>query len=321
MALVTDAFTTYTAVGKAEDVINKIAIVTQLKVPGVAAIGRVPALAKIHQWQTDVIGTPVSTGKLEGDVFAATAVTPTVQLINYTMIQSIAVQITRTEQKVRKYGRANEMAYQLMKIGEQLQLQTEKCLFGVNRGYTAGAAATIPLAASILAYLVTNVDKASDGSNPAGTGADARTDGTVRPLTQTLFNNVMVKCAESGAEPSLVLASPFNMQRIQTFDNNQTKFQSVDGTLKGIIEYVQTPFGVVGCRYDNQLRSAYNSSTTSELIVLDPNFVNLAELDPIHIQDFAKTGDTVDPKAMVHEFTLEVMNEKACGLVADLAVS
>lgn len=321
MTIPTNTYTTYTALGQAEDFNNAISIVVQEQAPFQSSVGQGTAYAKFHQWQTDVIATPSNVVTIEGDTIAATAVTPTAVIANYTQIQLQAVSVTLTEEQVRKYGRGSEMAYQLMKIGIFLKLCMERTMVGTNLAYAAGSTTVGRQSAGVLAYIATNVSKASDGTNPTGNGTDARTDGTVRPLTQALFNTVMQQCAESGATPNLVLASPFNMGQIQKFDNYQTKMQMVDGTLQGVIDAIATPFGLVQVRYDNQMRSSFNSNTTSELMILDTNFWRVLYLRPLSINDYAKTGDTVDPKYMVHEFTLEALNQKSSGLVADLAVS
>ncbi len=321
MTIPTNTYTTYTALGQAEDFNNVISIVVQDRAPFQSSVGTGTAYAKFHQWQTDVIATPSNLVTIEGDTIAATAVTPTAVVGNYCQIGLRAVSVTNTEETVRKYGRSSEMAFQIMKIGIFLKLCMERTLVGTNLAYSAGSATVGRQAAGILAYIATNVDKASDGTNPTGNGTDARIDGTVRTLTQTLFNSVMQKCAEAGAEPNLVLASPFNLNQIQKFDNYQTKMQMVDGTLKGIIEAIQTPFGLVQLRFDNQMRSAANSATTSEIAVIDTNFWRVLYLRSLSVLDYAKTGDTVDPKYMVQEFTLEALNQKSSGLIADLAVS
>lgn len=321
MTVPTNTYTTYTAAGQAEDFNNAISIVVQEQAPFQTSVGQGTVYARFHQWQTDVIKTPANNPQIEGDTIAASSITPTSVIANYTQIQLDAIQISLTEETVRKYGRGSEMAYQLMKSGIYLMLSKERTLVGTNLGYSAGSISSGRQCASVLAYLKTNVSKASDGTNPTGDGTNARTDGTPRPLTQTLFNTVMQECAESGATPNLVLASPFNITQIQKFDNYQTKMQEVDGTLRGTIDAIQTPFGLVQVRFDNQMRSAFNSGTTSELMILDTNFWNVLYLRPLSIMEFNKTGDTVDPKYMVHEFTLEALNEKSSGLVADLVVS
>lgn len=321
MTVPTNTYTTYTAAGQAEDFSNAINIVVQEQAPFQLSVGKGTAYARFHQWQTDVIKTPSNSPQIEGDTLAGSAITPTVAIGNYTQIQLDAIQISQTEETVRKYGRASEMAYQLMKSGIYLKLSMEKTLVGTNLAYSAGSITTGRQCAGVLAYIKTNTSIGAGGANPTGNGTDARTDGTVRPLTQSLFNSVMESCANNGAVPNLILASPFNMGQIQKWDNYQTKMQAVDGTLKGTFDAILTPFGLLQIRYDAQMRSAFNSSTTSELLILDTNFWEIDYLRPLSIMEFAKTGDTVDPKYMVQEFTLEAKNEKSSGGVFDLAVS
>ncbi len=320
MTVPTNTYTTYTALGQAEDFNNTISIVVQEQVPFQASVDSGTAYAKYHQWQTDAIATVGNQAVIEGDTIAAQVTVPTTVLANYCQINLQAITVSNTEEQVRKYGRGSEVAYQMMKIGVLLKLRLERTMIGTNLGYSAGNLTTGRQAAGVLAYIKTNVSKAGNGSNPAGTGADARTDGTPRALTQALFDSVMQQCAQSGATPNLVLASPFNMTQIQKFDNYTTKMQSVNGTLDGVFDAINTPFGLVQVRFDNQMRSAASPTPdlVSELMILDTNFWAIKYLRPISVQEYAKTGDTVDPKYMVQEFTLEALNEKSSGLVADL---
>ncbi len=318
MTVPTNTFTTYTALGQAEDFSNVINIVTAEQVPFQASVQTGTAYAKFHQWQTDDIPSAANQAVIEGDTLTAASISPTTVLGNYCQINSQALTVSRTEQVVQKYGRADEQAYQLMRIGTLMRQRAEVTLVGTNLAYSAGSVSAGRQAAGVLAYIYSNVDKASDGSNPNGTGSNARTDGTPRPLTQTLFFNVITKCMQAGSTPNLVLCSPYNMYQIQKFDNYTTKMQATEGTLKGTFDAVLTPIGLIQVRYDAWMRSGARSDAVSELMILDTNFWRICTLDPLSIRNYAQTGDTVPPQYMVQEYTLESSNQKASGLVADL---
>ena len=56
------------------------------------------------------------------------------------------------------------------------------------------------------------------------------------------------------------------------------------------------------------------------VFVLDPEYACVSYLRPIQRKDLAVTGDSVK-KFMVAEFTLEMKNEAAHGVLADLKTS
>ena len=324
MAIQSGEFVTTAAVGLREDLVNKISIVAQQTTPFIEAIGKGVSTAIKHEWQTDALAVPADTARLEGDILALTSITATARIFNYTQVNDRTFAVSITEQLVQKAGRQDEMAYQqVFKFGREIYRDMERTFVGVNRAYVAGNSTTTRKAAPVLAYLATNVNKASDGTNPAGTGAGARTDGTVRALTQSLFLDVMQQCYQSGATPNLLLASPFNMIKIQGFDNFTTKTMPMNDskTLGGNFEMINTPFGTLALKPDFCMRSAATSDAVSELMILDTNFWKTCLVHDLMVKDVARSYDSETPRQLRIEFTLEASNEKSSGLVADLAVS
>jgi hypothetical protein len=324
MAIQTGEFVTSSAIGMREDLINKISIVAQQSTPFLEAIPKGAATAIKHEWQTDSLATPADNAYLEGDTLSLNSITATARLFNYTQINYRVFAVSVTEQLVQKAGRQDEMAYQqVFKFGREIYRDIERTYVGTNRAYVAGNSTTIRKAAPVLAYIKTNVNKASDGSNPAGTGADARTDGTARAFTQSLFLDVMQQCYQSGATPNLLLASPFNMIKIQGFDNFTTKTMPMADTktLGGSFEMINTPFGTVAMKPDFCMRSAATSDSVSELLILDTNFWQHCLVHDLMVKDVARVADSETPRQLRIEFTLQASNEKSSGIVADLAVS
>lgn len=56
---------------------------------------------------------------------------------------------------------------------------------------------------------------------------------------------------------------------------------------------------------------------TRDALILDPEYAALAYLRPFQTNDLAKTGDS-EKTQLLAEFTLEMRNEAAHGIVADL---
>lgn len=324
MAVQSGEFLSYSAKGIREDLTNLIHIVAQQQTPFLEAIGAGVATSTKHEWQTDALAAPADTKKLEGDTLSLDSITATTRLFNYTQINFRTFAVSVTEQIVKKAGRQNEMEYQqAFKFGKEIYRDMERTLAGTNKGYNAGNSTTARETAPILAWIKTNVSKASDGSNPTGDGSNGRTDGTVRTLTESLVNTVMQSCYQSGAMPNLLLASPFNVLNIQKFTNNTTKMTMMSNAdeLGGVFKVFETPFGSLTIKPDFCMRSAANSDTVSELLILDTNFWKKCFLHDFMVLDVARTADSETPRQLRIEFALEASNEASSGIVADLAVS
>jgi len=59
---------------------------------------------------------------------------------------------------------------------------------------------------------------------------------------------------------------------------------------------------------------------TRDALILDPEYAALAYLRPFQTNDLAKTGDSENTQLLA-EVTLEVKNEAAHGIIADLDMS
>jgi hypothetical protein len=53
------------------------------------------------------------------------------------------------------------------------------------------------------------------------------------------------------------------------------------------------------------------------MFIVDPEYVKLSELRPLHMYDLAKVGDSIR-KQLIWELTLEVCDERAHAYIADL---
>src|ERR1700755_904818 len=83
MALPTNTFATYEAVGNREDLSDVIYRIDPTDTPFMTGIEREKATAVNHEWQTQALAAVDSANaQLEGDDAATTVVTPTVRLGN-----------------------------------------------------------------------------------------------------------------------------------------------------------------------------------------------------------------------------------------------
>ena len=129
MAIPTNTFTTYSAIGIREDLKDFIANISPTDCPFTNMMGKAKAENTYFEWQTDALAAPnTGNAQIEGDDTSFAAVTPTVRVGNRTQISNASVVISRTEETVKKAGRASELAYQITKKTKELKRDMEAIL-------------------------------------------------------------------------------------------------------------------------------------------------------------------------------------------------
>src|SRR4051812_42707397 len=129
MALPTNAFATYQAIGNREDLSDLIYRIDPTDTPFMSAAEQEKATAVKHEWQTQALAAASgSNAQLEGDDITADSTTVTVRLSNTAQISRKTAQVSGTQQAVQHAGRDNELAYQEMLKGLELKRDMETVL-------------------------------------------------------------------------------------------------------------------------------------------------------------------------------------------------
>jgi hypothetical protein len=320
MTIVTNTFTTFDAKGIREDLSNIITNIAPEDVPYQSNIGRESISNSLFEWQTDTLAAAAANKQLEGDdVSSFDAVVATVRLQNYAQISRKTIVLSATEEVVNKAGRRSELAYQIAKRGSELKRDQE---FTFLNGAVAAAGSTSVArgTASLGAFIKTNVDKASDGTNPSYTTLpnSARTDGTVRTFTETILKNVIQQVWAAGGTPKILMVGPINKQRVSGFAGIASSRFNIDGgakpaTIVGAVDLYVSDFG-------NVATVANRFQRERDAWVLDPEYAKVATLRPYQQIELAKTGDA-DKRMLIVEYGHKVLTENAHGLAADLITS
>ena len=317
-------FRTYTAIGQREDLSNTIFNIAPTETPVVSSIGKTKATATYHEWQTDDLAAASAAGLIEGADASGASDTPTARVGNRTQIQGKTVHISGTLDAVDKAGRKTETAYQLAKAGQELKRDMEKTILGnvaASNG-TAGSAAR--LLGSIQSWLGTNFVTMTDGVAPVGAnGTAARTEGaTASAFTEDKLKDVVKSCFENGGNPTLLVVPPTQKQVVSTFTGiAEQRYQAPAAkatTIIGAADVYLSDFGTLSVVPD-RFMTADTTPDAEQALVLDPTMASVATLRPFESNLLAKTGDS-EKHQMLVEYTLQVSNEKAHGIVADLAV-
>ena len=316
MAQPSNTFDSYDAVGIREDLENVIYDISPEETPFYSSSKKVKASNTYHEWQTDALRASTTNAHIEGDATTAEARVATTRLGNYTQIFKNAVVIPDTDKGLDKAGRASEMAYQVLKIAKEQKLDIEKALFANNARVAGDATTARELAGTETWFTSTIQNKGSGGAHAAGTGADARTDGTQTVFNQTKFDAIMQNCWEKGGKPDSVYLSAYLMNLALGFTGNNNQRSTVQAGDKKVIKSLDvyvTPWGTI-----EFIPSRENRGRTVH--VMQDDMWAVAVLRGTKNVELAKTGDN-STRQVVTELTLVAKNEKSSGLGVDFSTS
>lgn len=322
-------FTTYDAVGIREQLAETIFSISPEETPFVSNIGRKNVSNTLFEWQTDSLAAvDASNAVVEGADAGSASQAATKRMQNYTQISNKVLQISGTEEAVNKAGRNSEMAYQLAKKSSELKRDLEAILTR-NQVAAAGDASTARTTASLEAWLRTNTSRGTgttDGANPTLSGTTsgypnaAATDGSadaLREFTETLLKDVIQSVWSEGGDPSILMVGPTQKQKVSTFAGIAAQRymapNDAPSTIIGAADVYVSDFGsiqVVPNRFQRD-RSAF---------VLDPEYAAVSFLRDFEVIDIARTGDS-EKKEIIVEYGLEISNEAAHGVIADIDVT
>src|SRR5690348_15057333 len=149
MANPVGTFATYQQIGVREDLTDAIYRISPTDVPFTSMAARETAKNTKHEWQIDSLQAASAANQaVEGNNPTNTTVKPTTRVLNYCEIAQYAFQISETAKTVNTAGRANEMAFQLVRYGMMLKRDMESAL-SQNNGYASGATGTARVSASL----------------------------------------------------------------------------------------------------------------------------------------------------------------------------
>lgn len=324
MTIQTNAFASYGAIGNREDLTNAIYNISPTETPFMSSIKRSSCAAVKHEWQTDTLASASTTNaQLEGDVVTGTAATATTRLSNYCQISSKDVVVTGTQEVVDKAGRNSEMAYQMAKRGKELKRDMESILCSQQAG-AVGATGTARKLRALEAWLRTNTSRETTATSggtkgKSSTSVNGTTNTSVdatgtRSFTEALLKKVLESMYTNGADPSIIMLGSHCKQVASQFTGRANARDIITkNTIQAAADMYASDFGdlkIIPNRFSRS-RSA---------IIFDPEYAAVAFLRPVFTYDLAKTGDSIR-KDMRVEYTFEMRNEAAFGIVADLKSS
>ena len=311
-------YKTYESVGNREDLTDVIYNISPTDTPFMSSVGKTKATAVYHEWQTDSLADATTANAVvEGADASSATLAPTTRVGNRTQISQKTIQIAGTLESIDKAGRKSEKAYQLSKASSELKRDMEKILLS-NQAAVTGDASTARKLGSLQAWLETNYV----GAGTAGSdGTTARVSGTDAAFTETMLKNAVKAAYEQGGNPSVLMVTPTQKQVVSGFAGiAEQRYQAPSNaptTIVGAADVYLSDFGTLSV-VPNRFMTADADDNGEVAFVLDPEYASIAYLRPFATNELAKTGDSEKTQLLV-EYTLEVKNEKAHAIIADLA--
>lgn len=322
MAAITNVFTTATAKGIREDLTNQIHRVDVEDTPFQSAVGTTTATNTIHEWQTEALSAVGQNAKPEGQVTSRTAAVNTVRLSNICQIAEKNATVSGTLESVNKAGRDKEMARQLALKTIELRKDMEYALV-TNQAYDTAASVggeTVRTLRGFEAWIRTNTSRGggsgADPADPTVTPGTTATDGDQRAFTETLFLDTLQQVFESGGNVKMAFMGAYNKRVASTFaGRSASQIMVGKSTVHQAANRYESDFGTIEF-------VPHRYSRARSCLLIDPSKVKVAYLPNRRFHRFplGKVGDG-DTNVILSEFTLEMCNEKAHGIVADLTTS
>ena len=311
-------YQTYTAIGQREDLSDVIYSISPTDTPFMSSIGKTKATATFHEWQTDALAAPALGGAVEGADASSITASPTTRIGNRTQIFTKSVAVAGTLEAVDKAGRKSEKAYQMAKVSAELKRNIELTLLS-NQVSAVGNSSTARTMGGLQAWLSTNGDFGTDGVAGSG-GTTARVNGTNRTFTEAILKTVVAEIYTAGGSPKVLMVNPAHKQLVSAFAGIAAqRFMAPSDaptTIIGAADVYMSDFGTISV-VPNRFMNSTNAGNETAFVV-DPDMAAVAFLRPFETIELAKTGDS-EKTQLLAELTLEVRNEAAHGIIADLS--
>jgi hypothetical protein len=317
MAKVTNAFTTYQAVGNREDLSNAIYNIDPFDTPIMSAIRRRNVKNRLFDWQTEFLPLVNPNNALaEGFLLTNNPAQPTIRKNNVTQISERDATVSGSQEESDAAGKGSEMAHQMAMASKVLKsdIETMACSRQPrNDGNDTGPTARVT--EGFAHWLARAVDRNSavNGAIAPGTVTTGvpvlATDAFAVPgapvaLTEQMLGDAMQKAYTNGASPTLWVVPPGPKRTVSTFTGRSTSQVLVGKTeVVSTVDVLATDFGRVKC-----IPSRWVAPDVGLLI--DPDYAAIAFFRTFRQYLMARVGDA-ESRMIVVEWGVEMRNSLA----------
>jgi len=318
-----------------EDLGNVIFNVTPFQTPFTSSIAQTKATADTHEWLTDSLAVAVSDNAVveAGSPQAQIAASPRTRKGNFIQIADKTAVVTNKAEFMDRAGvPGREMAYQLMKLGKELQMDVEKQTLGAygetspTVAGTIGAtkrqgSSTLPgVSAAFGSWILTN----QAGNGVAGAADNIASDGTTvpdigtataaidQPTLDTLLDGVWNSSGDFGGLKLMASAGTVSSLRTLTgmadnVDTNLNGNSTNGGNIISRVAVYVSQFGPIAV-----VPNKHMPANTMYAVDYSTWGLAFAGGKKIHTTDLA-TQTSAEQKLLECYYTLECRSEEANG--------
>lgn len=226
---------------------------------------------------------------------------------NYTQIFTAAVEVSGTDMAASQLGLADEMDYQKQERLRELLRDLENTV--INGGQPSsdpqGSGSVRRSIKGVIQHLSTNIFHTGDTGFPSGTDLDeAKINYVLRKIWDSSSGNV-----------DLIVVGGFQKRKINAFCADSRTYAANDTTFTNMVGVYESDFGV--CRIITTRWIPQDA-----VLLLDSSRISVPPLAgrSFHFKPLASSGD-YESGELIGEYTLELKNEAAHGLIRDLSTS
>ena len=226
---------------------------------------------------------------------------------NYTQIFTASVEVSGTNVAASHLGLADEMDYQKQERIRELIRDLENTV--INGGQPAanpqGSGAVRRTMKGLIQHIATHAYATGDSGFPSGTGLDeAKINYVLRQIWENSNGNV-----------DLIVVGGFQKRQVNTFLTDTRSYGPADVTYRNLVSMYESDFGV--CKI---LTTRWMPQDAA--LMIDSSRVNVLPLAgrSFHFKRLASSGD-YECGELIGEYTVELKNEAAHGLIRGLSIS
>ena len=223
---------------------------------------------------------------------------------NYTQIFTAAVEVSGSDMAASQLGLADEMDYQKQERLRELIRDLENTTINGGRPVSnpEGSGSARRSMKGIIQHLSTNVFYTGGSGFPLGSDLD-----------ETKINYVLRRIWEnSNSNVDLIVVGGFQKRKINAFSADSRTYGANDTTFTDMISIYESDFGI--CRIVTTRWMPQDAA-----LLLDSSRISVLSLAgrSFHFKPLASSGD-YECGELIGEYTLEIKNEAAHGLIRGL---
>lgn len=297
---------TYVQTRQAEDVQDVIYNISPIDTPVVSMSKTIRATGKLHEWSEDDLNAAAVNALIEGAEAGDDESKPIVERSNYCQIMGKVAEVTGTLEKVDKYGRDSEMAYQLeLRYGE-LANDQEYAVVGLQQTKSAGAASGgTPSSARLMESFVPQLD-----ASVVVDGSGASTPEEV----ESILLDAHLATYMAGGNPSYLVTDPKTAGIVSSFAlaSGRNRDLRNERQIVNVIDLYVSTYGELDVVLDRNMEEG-------TMLLVDFNYTATPVLRPTADWPLAKVGDS-DKRQILWEGTYAVLNAKAHAAVTGVSL-